>query len=616
MVGAIAAVLALTAILLITVASTAAGSDTARAHRARVDSFRAHVRTTARIAQQHALAHTPRSRGARCTRTTVVPGQGASCRTPDGLYLVPTAHGAPLVTHGPDIVAATTSAARAGGGFGSTASIVCSSSARARSVLLAYLVPADHAALRGDRYDTVADQMRQALYDAAALVDRRAGALAPGSRRRLRVRCDDDGRPTVAHVVLPRTQVQYRAAGAGFSALAGDLQRAGWLPTYAGYATTHLPAVQRVLGYYDADFTEGLAGQGTMYRRSQLLRTGFEPSDPLLSRTTRNINNNPPQAPIAIQYGTAVAGTPDPPLYTSMLHELAHTMGAVQDEPPTASDAGHCTDGLDLMCYDDAGPAGTYVDTVCPDPIAPLEPADEQFDCNGDTYFHPAPPAGNPLASATTWQLGLTANEAFAAWTGSIAAPAAVTSLQVAGTGTRRTLAWPAVAPTSGRSYEVAWRRVGTVAWSRSVTPATYASPSLAPATEYEFAVAAMSPRAVLGAAAHATVRTGIDTTPPDRPSAPTRTGASRTSLRLGYRLVSDNVRVAYYLLERLDGTAWTTVQTIFAPSGTPAAGTRAATPALTGLRPATTYRFRVRARDARGNVSTPSPMLTAATTR
>ncbi len=73
-----------------------------------------------------------------------------------------------------------------------------------------------------------------------------------------------------------------------------------------------------------------------------------------------------------------------------MLHELGHTMGAVQNSAPRTTGAHHCTDGNDIMCYNDGGPqAWKYTRAAC---------ILEVWDCNRDDYFHAAPAAGTYLA--------------------------------------------------------------------------------------------------------------------------------------------------------------------------------------------------------------------------
>ena len=56
------------------------------------------------------------------------------------------------------------------------------------------------------------------------------------------------------------------------------------------------------------------------------------------------------------------------PHWEVLIHEVLHTMGAVVSAAPNTSGtnggvgAGHCTDGLDVMCYDDGGSRGRSFD--------------------------------------------------------------------------------------------------------------------------------------------------------------------------------------------------------------------------------------------------------------
>ncbi len=588
----------------------------------RVDSRKLAAKREASRSLARAVAAAPQARDGRCVRTSDIVGVGQACRDDDGLLVLPTDGPVQLTTHGPDLVDATPGSAAADGGFGTTDSIACSAPSRTRHVVLAYLLPADHATpdptgalgVHGDRSAEIVPQLRQALLDAATTVDRRAGELAPGSRRRMRVACGADGLPIVERIVLPRTAAHYRSdPKGGFVGIERDLGAAGLLPKYDEFSERHLPSVRRVLAYYDADFERGVAGQGVMFRRSAMLGEGARANDPLISRTVRNINNNPPSATFAIQYGTSYDGVPDPPLYTSLLHELAHTMGAVQDEPPTSSDAGHCLDGLDILCYADGGSGGTYSADACPDPTpGTADAADEQFDCNGDTYFHPAPPAGNPLADATTWHLGLTANEVLSD-VATPTPPARVTRVTTAGRGTQITVRWPKVV--GARGYDVAFRPAGG-AWQsisvRATAAAPVATPPLRARTSYELVVAAHDSRGFVGPAASASTRTGVDTTPPSTPGRPLlRRAPTRTSLQLVFPAATDNERVTRYLLERRLGSRWVALAAFAAPRNDPASVT---SPQITRLRPGTAHVVRVRAIDARGLRSAPSGLATFTT--
>jgi len=78
-----------------------------------------------------------------------------------------------------------------------------------------------------------------------------------------------------------------------------------------------------------------------------------------------------------------------------MLHEVTHNLGGVQRNAPHTSGAWHCTDGFDVMCYDDGGtPQPQRI--ACGARSGMLVGA---YDCNQDDYFNPSPAPGSYLAS-------------------------------------------------------------------------------------------------------------------------------------------------------------------------------------------------------------------------
>jgi hypothetical protein len=82
-----------------------------------------------------------------------------------------------------------------------------------------------------------------------------------------------------------------------------------------------------------------------------------------------------------------------------LLHEVTHTLGAVQDTAPHSTRAGHCVDEHDVMCYADGGPNDALA-VLCG---SPFSATNEAFDCGLDDYLNPAPPAGSYLA--THWNV-------------------------------------------------------------------------------------------------------------------------------------------------------------------------------------------------------------------
>lgn len=127
-----------------------------------------------------------------------------------------------------------------------------------------------------------------------------------------------------------------------------------------------------------ADFTDpnGGCGYGELYMDS--------------TKSTSNPNNGR-------SYGVVYK-----PCWTDLtpMHELAHMMGAAQNGAPFNSGAGHCNDGLDVLCYADGGSKSNYKATYCTGSL--------KFDCGKDTYFDTLPESGEWLA--TNWNLGWTGN--------------------------------------------------------------------------------------------------------------------------------------------------------------------------------------------------------------
>lgn len=71
------------------------------------------------------------------------------------------------------------------------------------------------------------------------------------------------------------------------------------------------------------------------------------------------------------------------------LHELFHTLSAVQNTAPFSTGHFHCTDGFDMMCYNDGGPkAEEYSVTRCPLEQKQAENRVWLIDCGYDSYFN------------------------------------------------------------------------------------------------------------------------------------------------------------------------------------------------------------------------------------
>ena len=123
----------------------------------------------------------------------------------------------------------------------------------------------------------------------------------------------------------------------------------------------------------------GIAGIGEWYDDERASTSNYNNQGAMLARVFGWCWANVGQIDLAADIGA---------------HELSHTLGAVGDTAPNSSyrtgGRSHCTDGEDVMCYDDgAGPPRA----VCAPAFPPT------LDCNKDDYFNPVPPAGSYLAT-------------------------------------------------------------------------------------------------------------------------------------------------------------------------------------------------------------------------
>lgn len=345
------------------------------------------------------LAAAPRAEPGTCPSYRFMPGVGKACRGDDGMLHVLLPDGTVLLSHGPDPVAAA----------GSTAS----APARPPSCVSGapgdfYVVPIYARAIDDtDDYAARASTIRSVIQQADGLVD--ASAAAVGRTADLKVLCAS-GAIAVANVTLPTPK-----NSTDFSTITSDLRRAGYNNVRAKYWV-----------YFDERTACGCAGMANLS------------NDDRLSADNRNNGNNS-EPMFAITFGYLTPST--------MLHELAHTMGAVQDSAPHSTDAGHCTDGRDVMCYNDGGAKGRFYTTSrC---------STEAFDCGRDDYFNPNPAAGSYLASH--WNLGSRLNRFLAFDPGGAPVMNALVCPGKAGLRRAYVCAFRAADTSAGVAYVVGW---------------------------------------------------------------------------------------------------------------------------------------------------------------
>lgn len=138
--------------------------------------------------------------------------------------------------------------------------------------------------------------------------------------------------------------------------------------------------------------------------------------------------------------------------------------------------------------------------------------------------------------------------------------------------------------------------------FSQVGTPTTvsYSDGGLASGTTYRYRVrsrdAAGNVSGYSSIANATTQANGGDTVAPSAPSALSATAASSSQINLAWTASTDNIGVSGYRIERCQGSSCTGFSLIASPTGTSYSDT--------GLSAGTTYRYRVNARDAAGNLS------------
>ncbi len=300
--------------------------------------------------------------GDACPDQRYVEGVGRVCDGPGRLLEVVGPDGRRLgFTHGPDPMDGFGGTAGSDGSAGATGDLdpappTCVGPDQGARIHVIYARAHDDA----DRYASMVDRIREMVGQANAKLMAAAEATGrPGLR--FKVVCDASS-ITVENETLPTPK-----ADADLSTIKGDLLDKGYDDPQAKY-----------LVYYDDPEACGCAGVAEIYDDD---RPGPE-----------NWNNGNGNTPLyAIDYGIDDHEGP-----SIVLHELSHSLGAVQNSAPHATERYHCTDGLDVMCYNDGSETGAnYTTSACPE--------GEVYDCGHDDYCHAGPQAGSYLA--THWNL-------------------------------------------------------------------------------------------------------------------------------------------------------------------------------------------------------------------
>ena len=191
--------------------------------------------------------------------------------------------------------------------------------------------------------------------------------------------------------------------------------------------------------------------------------------------------------------------------------------------------------------------------------------------------------------------------------------PSAPTGLSATAVSTTRIdLNWAASTDNVGVSGYRVERCQGTncTNFAQVGTPTTtsYSNTGLQANTNYRFRVRAVDAAGNLSAYSAIVTRRTLapDTTRPTAPTGLAATAVSPTQVSLGWTASTDNVGVSGYRVERCQGASCTNFAQVATPTATAHSDT--------GLSPSTVYRYRVRAVDAAGNLSTYSSIAAATT--
>jgi fibronectin type 3 domain-containing protein len=194
------------------------------------------------------------------------------------------------------------------------------------------------------------------------------------------------------------------------------------------------------------------------------------------------------------------------------------------------------------------------------------------------------------------------------------AAPSAPTALTVAvASSTQINLSWTASTGATVAHYSIERCAGGGCTDFSEVatsTATTYGDSAVSAATPYTYRVRASDAAGNLSDysnTASATTTAATDTEAPTPPGSVSAAAASSAQIDLTWAASTDNVGVAAYLVERCAGSGCSNFVQIATPAGATYSDTTAA--------PATTYLYRVRAKDAAGNMSGYSNTASATTT-
>jgi hypothetical protein len=381
-----------------------------------------------------------------------IAGQGRLCRS-HGLWVMRTRDGQDMTVSAPDL-AATVASSKSPTVAASTGPLLvqqCVNPAQSPHVELYYA----HFSGQPDNFGGQAGAIQQMFRDVDANFINYDATTYFRVQAHLFVECDGSLNPVVHDIALSTP-----ITGSNFSSIVNDMKNQGHTSRLAHYWIWTDGNPVSAFGY---------AGQSTI--------TGDDSAS-----ASNRINSS---AQYSVNYGYSETGS-GPQIFA---HENGHAMGAVQLSAPDSTGNWHCTDGYDVMCYNDGGPNGArYTNTVC----AHTPNGTAVFDCNFNDYFNPSPAAGSYLA--THWNVASPNDhwlllQTAASTTSITASPASVVFTQpVTLTATVRSTGQYAGAPTGSVAFYDGANAIGSSTLDTSAV-ATYSATSLGPGTHSLHAV-------------------------------------------------------------------------------------------------------------------------------
>ena len=198
------------------------------------------------------------------------------------------------------------------------------------------------------------DQSPSMIGDIRAAADTVNQAYRQAGNENVRWACTSDGQ-TVIHILVPTNT---------FEAAIATLQSLGYTSPDRIYTVLETrPSPNRLVGQ------------------------AMTPRD---DRPTDNVADTGPW--YSIVWGVAAS---------TLMHEVGHNMGAVQNSAPHSTGAWHCYQRNDVMCINDGGPYYQQGGRMafCNDG----QTLADEWDCGRDDYYNPDPSPGSYLA--THWNL-------------------------------------------------------------------------------------------------------------------------------------------------------------------------------------------------------------------